>query len=201
MAHRIREAWQDNQGPFARPVEVDETYIGGKEGNKHWDKKRNAGRGPAGKAAVLGMRDCDTNKVVAAPVGNKTKPVLQGFVTSQADLDATIYTDEHSSYEGLANHASVKHSLGEYVRGQAHTNGVESFWSMLKRGYYGTYHRMSPPHLQRYVTEFSGRHNQRPHDTLEQMQAVVRGLCGKNLPYKQLASSAPAQPEESCRPT
>ena len=132
MAHRIREAWQDNQGPFARPVEVDETYIGGKEGNKHWDKKRNAGRGPAGKAAVLGMRDCDTNKVVAAPVGNKTKPVLQGFVTSQADLDATIYTDEHSSYEGLANHASVKHSLGEYVRGQAHTNGVESFWSIYE---------------------------------------------------------------------
>ena len=80
----------------------------------------------------------------------------------------------------------MKHSVGEYVREQVHTNGVESFWSMLKRGYHGTYHKMSPKHLQRYVNEFAGRHNVRSLDTLDQMSAIVRGLEGKRLRYQDL---------------
>ena len=83
-------------------------------------------------------------------------------------------------------HEAVKHSAREYVRGQAHTNGVESFWSMLKRGYVGTYHYMSEKHLQRYVNEFSGRHNVRDLDTVDQMASVAAGLVGRRLMYKNL---------------
>ena len=80
----------------------------------------------------------------------------------------------------------MKHSVGEYVRGQAHTNGVESFWSMLKCGYYGTFHKLSPKHLDRYVQEFAGRHNLRERDTIDMMGAVVLGMDGKRLKYEEL---------------
>ena len=93
---------------------------------------------------------------------------------------------ESGSYEGMQNHRSVRHSVGEYVDGQAHVNGMESFWAMLKRAYYGTYHRLSPFHLQRYVNEFAGRHNQRPLDTIDQMRVMVLGMDGKKLQYKDL---------------
>ena len=95
----------------------------------------------------------------------------------------------HRSYIGLPyDHESVNHSVGEYVRNQAHTNGVESFWATLKRGYYGTYHRMSEKHLGRYVNEFAGRHNDHPSDTIDQMASLVKGMVGKKLPYRDLIS-------------
>ena len=97
-----------------------------------------------------------------------------------------IYSDEHRAYEGLLNHKSVKHSVGEYVKGQAHVNAMESFWALLKRGYYGTYHKMSPKHLQRYVDEFSGRHNARRMDTVDQMGLIAEGMDQKRLRYKDL---------------
>ena len=103
---------------------------------------------------------------------------------------AMVYTDGEAGYVGLPRHEAVKHTIGEYVRGQAHTNGIESFWSMLKRGYYGTYHKMSPQHLDRYVGEFAGRHNQRPADTVDQMAAMVRGMDGKRLHYTDLIAQA-----------
>ena len=93
-----------------------------------------------------------------------------------------VYTDEAAAYKGLPNHETVKHSVSEYVNGQAHTNGMESFWGMLKRGYHGTYHRMSPKHLQRYVNEFSGRHNIRPLDTIQQMAGHRPGARGQAAP-------------------
>ena len=100
-----------------------------------------------------------------------------------------MYTDEASAYEGLPRpHESVKHSASEYVRGQIHTNGVESFWSMLKRGYVGIYHKMSPKHLHRYVNEFAGRHNDRESDTADQMGNLVRGMAGKSLSYDELTA-------------
>ena len=83
-------------------------------------------------------------------------------------------------------HESVKHSVKEYVNGQAHTNGIESFWALLKRGYHGTYHHMSPKHLSRYVNEFAGRHNQRSLDTIDQMSAMTRRMVGKRLRYRDL---------------
>ena len=95
--------------------------------------------------------------------------------------------NDASAYEGLPfDHEAVCHSAGEYVRGMAHTNGVESFWSMLKRGYNGTFHHFSEKHLDRYVGEFAGRHNDREADTIDMMGAMVTSLEGKYLPYRDL---------------
>ncbi len=113
------------------------------------------------------------------------------FVEGNTDPDATVYTDGAKVYKDIwREHEVVEHGIGEYVRGQAHTNGIEAFWSMLKRGYIGTYHQMSPQHLHRYVREFEGRHNQRELDTEEQMAVRVAGSEGKRLPYAELVGRA-----------
>ena len=190
LSHRIRSALSQAGGLFSGPVEVDETYLGGKRKNMSNAKRKElagTGRGAVGKTAIVGAKDRETNQVAAKTVASTDKDTLQGFVKDWADRQATVYTDDASAYETLPfRHASVKHSVSEYVRGQAHTNGVESFWSMLKRGYYGTYHKMSPKHLQRYVQEFAGRHNIRDMDTIDLMGAVVLGMDGKRLRYDDL---------------
>ena len=188
LAHRIRETWQDNQYEFTGPVEVDETYIGGKEKNKHSNKKLKMGRGAVGKIPVVGIKDRDTNTVHTVVVDSTDKATLQQIVKDHTIEGAKVYTDEAAAYKGLENHESVSHGVGEYVKGQAHTNGIESHWSMLKRGYDGTYHHMSLKHLPRYISEFSGRHNDRPLDTIEQMGNMVRGLNGRQLRYSDLTA-------------
>ena len=185
LAHRIREGWEDSDCKFMGPVEVDEAYFGGLEKNKHKSKKLNAGRGTVGKTPVLGARDRKTSKVAAEVIDSTNKATVGAFVRAKADKKAKLYTDGSQAYDSLSREA-VNHSLGEYVRGQAHINGMESFWAMLKRGFYGTYHRMSPKHLHRYVREFAGRHNGRPKDTIDQLKAMVRGMQGKRLPYSEL---------------
>ena len=191
LAHRIREAWDENGGSlFTGPVEADETYIGGKRKNMPKSKRKELkGRGAVGKAAVVGAKDRESNKVVARHIENTDTPNVAGFVARRTKLGSTVYTDESAAYNALAphyGHEAVNHSIGEYVRGQAHTNGIESFWSMLKRGYQGTYHKMSAKHLDRYVTEFAGRHNAREADTVDQLAGVVAGMRGKRLRYRDL---------------
>ncbi len=186
LAHRIRRAWEENRGPFAGPVEVDETYVGGKEGNKPLGRRTPGAGGGFGKAIVAGVKDRPTNRVSAAVVTRTDSRTLKGFVGQRIRRGAAIYTDDHAAYRGLPNHTALNHSVSEYVRGQAHTNGVESFWSLMKRGYHGTYHHMSRKHLGRYVTEFAGRHNDRPADTLDQVRHLARGLVGKRLRYRDL---------------
>ena len=188
MLHRIREAWaKDGEGLFSGPVEVDETYMGGKERNKHSKDKLRAGRGPVGKTIVVGAKDRKTNKVRAKVAKNTDAKTLQQFVADTAAQGATVYTDDAAAYKGMPfDHASVRHSVGEYVDGMAHTNGIESFWSMLKRAHKGTLHKISPKHLQRYVDEFCARHNMRDQDTIAQMRATVADMVGKRLTYKEL---------------
>ena len=189
LAHRLRDSFASSggrMGLMAGPAEVDETYVGGKERNKHDSKKTRAGRGTVGKAAVIGMKDRDTKQVQAETIEHTDRPTLSGFVTDHTVPGAKVYTDEHSGYDWVHNHEIVRHGAKEYVNGMAHTNGIESFWSMLKRGYVGTYHQMSTKHLNRYVQEFAGRHNARPLDTIDQMGQIAAGLTGKRLRYADL---------------
>ena len=139
MLQRIREAWSSSDlEQFVGPVEVDETYLGGKEANKHASKKLRAGRGTVGKTAIVGAKDRKTNKIKAAVVKATDAKTLQGFVIATALAGATVFTDDAAAYKGMPfDHASVRHSVGEYVSGMAHTNGIESFWSMLKRAHKG----------------------------------------------------------------
>ncbi len=191
LLHRLRQAFETPTETFAGPVEVDETYLGGKRKNMPARKRaERSGRGAVGKTAVVGVKDRATNRVSAAVVPATDQQTLQTFVADRTAPGATVYSDAAGAYAGLPRgHASVQHGAGEYVSGPVSTNGLESFWSMLKRGYSGTYHRLSSKHLNRYVQEFVGRHNLREQDTLEQMRGVVRQLVGKRLRYAELVQN------------
>ena len=192
MLHRIRQAWDtdDNEPRFHGPIEVDETYFGGKRKNMSNAKRRelkDAGRGAVGKAAVVGLKDRANNQIRARHTRNTDAAALQGFIAMHADNHAEIYTDDARAYIGMPfQHETVKHSVKEFVRGQVHTNGVESFWSMLKRAHKGTFHKISPKHLDRYVKEFAAKHNMRDSGTLVQMRDTVARLVGRNLLYRDL---------------
>lgn len=193
MLHRIRQAWAvDDDDQFDGPVEVDESYFGGRQANMPRAKRKTlAGGGTAHMTAVIGIKDRDSNEVRADVVTDTTKPTLQAFVREHAEEGATVYTDEHRSYVGLDadyDHGTVNHRVGEYVDGMIHTNGMESFWSMLKRAHKGTFHKLSPKHLHRYVDEFAGKHNIRDSGTLAQMRDTVARLVGRQLLLRHLVA-------------
>ena len=193
MLHRIREACAQGEFKLNDTVEVDETYIGGKEGNKHADKKLNAGRGPVGKEAVVGVRERD-GEVRAKPVERTDARTLVGFVGEHVERGSKVYTDEAKAYGPLSRpgspfrHATVRHGIGEYVRGDVHTNGIESVWAVLKRSINGTWHHVSPKHLGRYVDEAAFRLNAGncEIDTIDRMESLAGQVGGKRLRYADL---------------
>ena len=186
MLQRIRKVFAVRTGRrYAGPVEVDETYIGGKERNKHW-RKRLGSNWPQGKTVVVGAKDRNTNRVSARVIPFRSKKELFGFINDHTDSNTMINTDGASSYRGRKNHESVAHTRGEYVRGDVHTNGIESFWAILKRAYMGTWHYVSPKHLHRYLAEMTARHNMRGLDTMSQLERVAERMVGLRLTYEEL---------------
>ena len=189
MLHRIREGLIPGlKTAFNGPVEVDEAYIGGKQKNKHKNKKLNAGRGSIGKTAVVGARDRATGQVTARVVENTDSPPLNSFVDANVSESATVYTDGSSVYRGRDKHGFVRHSVGEYVNGMVHTNGVESFWALLKRAYHGVYHHISEKHLNRYIGQFAGKHNIRELDTIDQMKSIAQSTAGERCKLHELTA-------------
>ena len=194
LAHRIRETWGRAHSLFDGPVEADETYVGGKL-RRSRSRRHLRGRGKVGKAIVAGVLDRPTRRVVATVVPDTRQKTLGPFVLGQIKPGVKVYTDEWWGYSRLPDHEVVRHKVGQWVNDQAHTNGLESFWSLLKRGYQGTFHHMSPKHLDRYVKEFAGRYNQRDYDTIQQMTMIARGLVRRRLPYEKLIEGGPAYPK------
>ena len=143
--------------------------------------------GRSGRQGCRRRRDGSGNQSRHGPGSAGDRQTLQGFVAEHPATGAKVFTDDASAYEGLPfDHEAVCRSAGEYVRGMAHTNGVKSFWSMLKRGYHDTFHHCSEKHLDRYVGEFAGRHNDREADTIDMMGEMMKGLEGEPLRYRDL---------------
>ena len=201
MLMRIREAFATlaDVTEMQGPVEVDETYVGGLERNRHARDRKHLGRGPVGKTPVVGARDRATGKVAAEVVDTVHGPTLRGFVDDHAADGAAVYTDGATAYRGRPNHEAVHHSIGEYVRyadgDHIDTNGIESLWSTLKRAHKGVYHKLSAKHLQRYVEPFAAKRNIRDANTIDQMAATVAGMFGRSITYAELtANPAVAEP-------
>ena len=190
MLHRIREACAAGSFRLDNVVEMDEAYIGGREANKHSDKKLRSGRGPVGKVPVMGARERG-GATVAKPVRDADGATATAFAAETVELDATIHTDDSRIYRGLPHrHETVCHSAGEYARGDIHTNGIESVWAVLKRSITGTWHHVSPKHLHRYVNEAAMRLNSGDVkiDTVDRMDALIRAAGSKRIRYRDLVA-------------
>ena len=199
MMHRIRLAL--SSGSFEKigdggPVEIDETFIGGKPKNMHADRRMKLKTAMIGdhKTAVMGMLDRETRRVRAKVIPNVKRETLQAEILANVQHKATVYTDGWAGYDKLKTaefvHETVNH-MEEYVRGQVHTQGIENFWSLLKRSLNGTYVAVEPFHLARYVDEQAFRFNNRATkgnaiNDADRFVLAVSQIAGKRLTYREL---------------
>jgi transposase-like protein len=194
MMHRIREAMRDTDpSPIGGPgkiIEADETYVGGKLSNKHAHQRKavRASGGVAPKQAVVSLVERE-GRVRSVHVADVTGPLLRGVLVQYADRRSWLMTDEHSGYKAVGKefvgHASVSHSTGQYAKlGIVHTNTIENFFSIMKRGIIGTYHHISEQHLHRYCVEFDFRYNTRELNDFERADEALKGSKGKRLTYR-----------------
>jgi transposase-like protein len=193
MAHRIREAMRDGSvtpiGGEGKTVEIDETYIGGKESNKHANKRNPLASGGSGKEPVVALVERKGN-VRSFHVPEVTAHNVGAILHSQVCRKTRLMTDESRVYNrkvtgAFAGHETVNHSAYEYVRGDAYTNTIENYFSLLKRGIVGTYHHVSQQHLSRYVSEFDFRYNNRKIKDGERADIALKGIEGKRLTYQE----------------
>jgi transposase-like protein len=199
MMHRIREAMKETDGGpmggYGQTIEADETFIGGKETNKRYSQRRKGMQGGKGKMPVVSLVERG-GKVRSFHVTKVTGETLRTVLVTNADRGSWLMTDDHSGYKSVGQefvgHGVVKHSLGEYVRADVfHTNTVEGYFSLLKRGIVGVYHHVSEAHLERYVTEFDFRYNTRKLNDYERADENLKGISGKRLTYRR-ADALPA---------
>jgi transposase-like protein len=207
MLQRARLAMQDENhggGKIGGEVEVDETYIGGKARNMHKERKARALQGKGGgysdKAAVQGILQRG-GKVMAMVVADSKRGTLAPNVRKHVEDGSTVFTDELRAYFGLqANHEVINH-MEAYVNGNVHTNGIENFWSLLKRGLNGTYVSVEPFHLFRYVDEQAFRYNNRgPMNDGDRFTYVMRKIVGKRLTWNELIGKTECPPETQAEP-
>jgi transposase-like protein len=192
VLHRLREACGNKLEKLRGIIEIDESFFGGKEKNKHESKKVKGTRGIAGKKPIIGMRERG-GRTVAMPIENTTVGTIQKAIYANVEVGSTLYTDEHSAYQDFDHslffqHDSINHSSHEYTRGSVSVNGIESVWAVMKRGLYGIYHHAENKHLGRYANEFTFRLNEGnvKRHTLQRLDSFVDAVVGKKITYKEL---------------